>query len=537
VKRSTLILSLFFLLVLVPFIQAETRTALVIGNGEYAISPLKNPPNDAIDISRKLQNLDFEVTTLINANGLEMERSIREFGKDLAKDENGLGLFYYAGHGVQIEGRNYLVPIGADINAADEVRYKAIDAGIVLSKMESAGNGTNIVLLDACRDNPYKSSFRTQNRGLAIVNAPRGSLIVYATSPGDVAQDGEGRNGVFTGSLLKYIETPGVDVELMLRQVRREVMHRTGNRQTPWTTSSLTGSLYLAGEEGEGFEGFETFPEPAESAQETDQDILCELFISTDPMGAEITVNGEAKGVSPQLINNIPLYSEVKIEAELGNSFGEKTVLINNPGLNDVTITLEQERGNLFIKADKTEVTAYIDGKRIGEYGNGLFTDLPTGEHTVELKGANLFWEGNVTIIANKTTSIVVEVQEDIYSINDTGEGGGIVFFDKGNYSDGWRYLEAAQDNLEKGTWNDAKQACKTLQANGVKDWYLPSKQELDYLYENLFKQNLGDFKEGYYWSSTEHDSENAWLHDFNSGEQFPVSKGYPAEVCAIRSF
>ena len=223
--------------------SGEPRIALVIGNGSYANSPLRNPPNDATDVAASLKSLDFSVTTLIDSSRREMTNAIRDFG--LTLKQGGVGLFYYAGHGVQVDGRNFLIPINADIKQEDEVEFEAIDVGLILNKMESAKNRINIIILDACRDNPFARSFRSGSRGLAQMEAPRGSLIVYATGPGAVAADGEGRNGLFTEALLKHIDIPGIEVEQMLKNVRRDVVASSGGNQIPWSSSSLTGSVVL----------------------------------------------------------------------------------------------------------------------------------------------------------------------------------------------------------------------------------------------------------------------------------------------------
>ncbi len=205
--------------------QVKFKIFLLLLFFHYSPSPLRNPLNDARDMSNSLIALGFKVTTLINANQQEMFYAIRDFGENLVGSE--VGLFYFAGHGMQVSGVNYLIPIGADIQAEEEVRISSIDASFVLSKMEPAGTLTNLVILDACRDNPFACSFRSSSRGLAIMDAPRGSLIVYATAPGSVAADGTGRNGIVTGSLLKYLKTPDLDVEDMLRAVRKDVINAT----------------------------------------------------------------------------------------------------------------------------------------------------------------------------------------------------------------------------------------------------------------------------------------------------------------------
>ncbi len=222
----------------------ERRTALVIGNGDYRnISPLKNPVNDARDMASALRDLGFAVVHKQNANQQSMEYAIVQFGKSLRK--GGVGMFYYAGHGVRVDGRNYLIPIGADIDTEFNVKYEAVDMGRVLDGMYDAGNGMNIVMLDACRKNPFARSFRSVNRGLAKMYAPPGTFIAYATAPGSEAFDGEGRNGIFTKHLLKNMRTPGLNIERVLKLTRNGVLSETDKKQVPWQASSLTGDFFL----------------------------------------------------------------------------------------------------------------------------------------------------------------------------------------------------------------------------------------------------------------------------------------------------
>ena len=220
----------------------EQRTALVIGNSAYSSGPLKNPVNDAADMAAALQRLGFKVNLKKNANLETMEGAIEDFGNQLKR--GGVGLFYYAGHGVQVNGINYLIPVGAKINKESDVRYRAVDAGRILDEMANANNGLNIVLLDACRDNPFGKSFRSASRGLAIVNsAPSGTFISYSTSPGNVAQDGDGRNSPYTAALLQYMQAPGLTISDVFINVRTKLKKETG--QVPWELSSLEGQFYF----------------------------------------------------------------------------------------------------------------------------------------------------------------------------------------------------------------------------------------------------------------------------------------------------
>lgn len=226
--------------------NSQKRLALVIGNGAYTSAPpLKNPPNDARDIATTLTGLGFEVSSGVNVNQREMKRLIREFGQKLKS--GGSGLFYYAGHGVQSKGRNYLIPIDAEIQSEAEVEDSGVDVGLVLNYMDEAQNGLNIVILDACRNNPFSRSFRSAAEGLAQVDAPTGTLIAYATAPGRIASDGTGQNGLYTSELLKQMRVHALSVTDMFMRVRAEVMKLTGNKQVPWESSSLVGAFYFSG--------------------------------------------------------------------------------------------------------------------------------------------------------------------------------------------------------------------------------------------------------------------------------------------------
>jgi|GEM_PF-59834 len=224
--------------------HAATRTALVIGNGDYDSAPLKNPANDAVDMAKALRELGFEVIEKTNASKREMILAVDEFAKRLRNAE--IGVFYFAGHGMQIHGRNYLIPVKAHVTSETDVQFEAMDAGRVLGKMQDAGNKLNIVILDACRDNPFKRSFRTETVGLAQMDAPKGSIIAYATAPGSVAADGHGRNGLYTKHLLKSLAASGLTVQDVFMETGMGVMKETGDKQIPWISSTPVPRYYLA---------------------------------------------------------------------------------------------------------------------------------------------------------------------------------------------------------------------------------------------------------------------------------------------------
>lgn len=228
---------------------ADARVALVIGNGDYEgdLGKLKNPANDAALMADTLKGLGFDVALVQDADQKEMKRAIREFGQKLrGTGGNGIGLFFYAGHGVQVDGENYLLPIGAQIEAEGDVELEAVSASSVLSQMQFAGNAVNLVFLDACRNNPLTRNFRSGSRGLARVDAPRGSFVGYSTAPGDVSVDGSTDNSPYTLALVDALKQPGTSIEEAHRAVRAKVLAATNQRQTPWDSSSLTGPVILA---------------------------------------------------------------------------------------------------------------------------------------------------------------------------------------------------------------------------------------------------------------------------------------------------
>jgi formylglycine-generating enzyme required for sulfatase activity len=229
-----------------PPMSNAKRFALVIGNSAYESGPLKNPVNDARAMAEALRACSFDVLERENVTQTEMKQTIRTFGERLrAGGPEAVGLFYYAGHGVQVRDRNYLLPVHATVNNEEEVEYEAVDVGFVMAEMEAAENNLNIVILDACRDNPYAHTFRSAARGLAQIIAPTSTLIAYATAPGRTASDGLGANGLYTAELLAAMRTPGLPIEDVFKQVRIRVREKSGGQQVPWESSSLTGDFYF----------------------------------------------------------------------------------------------------------------------------------------------------------------------------------------------------------------------------------------------------------------------------------------------------
>lgn len=208
-----------------------------------------------------------------------MEDAVRNFGKKLRK--GGVGLFYYAGHGIQVNGKNYLIPIDAKIESESDVKYESVDAGRILGKMEDAENDVNIVILDACRNNPFSRGFRSNEQGLAQIDAPKGSLIAYATAPGSIAADGNKSNGTYTAQLIHYMKIPGLTIEQILKKVRIAVANETSNNQIPWESSSLMGDFYFYSEKSNTLDNLSASPRVSSQSSRV-QDGLIQIP-PTDP--------------------------------------------------------------------------------------------------------------------------------------------------------------------------------------------------------------------------------------------------------------
>ena len=237
-------------------VSGEIRTALVIGNATYRNAPLRNPVNDAQAVASALRGLGFEVILRENATQRETLDAFREFAFKAAKSQ--VRLLYYAGHGAQIKGRNYLMPVDAEVQTEDEIAQKGADVTEFLERLSTLPNGVNLVVLDACRNNPFTSTpsqvadsrrFRTrglapQTAGLAPLQAPSGTLIAFSTAPGSVAVDNPmQKNSVYTKHFLASLRTPGLPVERLFKQVRVAVALETQQQQVPWETSSLMGEF------------------------------------------------------------------------------------------------------------------------------------------------------------------------------------------------------------------------------------------------------------------------------------------------------
>jgi len=254
--KLLVIMNLLFLIRGQPALATtpEKRVALVIGNSAYQNTPpLANPKNDANEMGKVLKRVGFDVDVVVDATKSQMDQALRRFGNKL--DGSNAAVFYYAGHGIQVDGVNYILPVDASLKNERDLTWEASDLTTVLKQMEGRDR-VNLLFLDACRDNPLSQTLARSmgenrsasiGRGLAPMKANAGTLISYSTKEGEVAVDGKGKHSPYTEALLKHIETPGVEIGLLLRKVREEVIAATKNKQVPWEYGSLLGEFYFTG--------------------------------------------------------------------------------------------------------------------------------------------------------------------------------------------------------------------------------------------------------------------------------------------------
>jgi uncharacterized caspase-like protein len=300
--------------------QGQIRLALLIGNSNYnrndTLPALKNPSNDARDIAAALKENGFaSVSVVLDADNRTMREAISKFGEDLRRaGKDAVGLFYYAGHGVEEAGRNYLIPIGTRVSSPRDLEFDAVDAQRILAYMEDAGNAVNIVVLDACRDNPFPqlNRFRSVGKsGLAQMAAPTGSFIAFAAAPGQKASDGEGRNGLFTQHFLDSLRQPNSSIDAVFTRVTRAVSDKTGKAQVPWRQSSLSNEFFFRKETLQGVD-------PAEFArlEEERKKLESQRVLMEQERQRELAKLDEQRRADQARLEQERRASEARLEAE-----------------------------------------------------------------------------------------------------------------------------------------------------------------------------------------------------------------------------
>ncbi len=376
--RLLAILNLMLLIQSHPSLAAspEKRVALVIGNSAYQNTPpLANPRNDATEMGKALKRVGFDVDLVVDATKPDMDQALRRFGNNLTG--SSAAVFYYAGHGIQVDGINYILPVDVALKNERDLNWETSDMTTVLKQMEGH-NRVNLLFLDACRDNPLSQTLARSmgesrssviGRGLATMKANAGTLISYSTKEGEVAADGKGKHSPYTEALLKHIEMPGIEIGLLLRKVREEVISATKNKQVPWEYGSLLGEFYFTGPVT-----VQVQPEVSKSATGSKNESLYweSIMNDTDPAAFEEYLkkypDGEFSGLARYKINSL-------------KKGGKKLPQV------DVIPQIEQIKpsGSLNISSDPSDAMVVLDGNPIGHTDMEI-SGIDVGKRKIEIK-------------------------------------------------------------------------------------------------------------------------------------------------------
>jgi hypothetical protein len=348
---------------------ADKRVALVIGNADYKSKPLGSPVNDARAMESSLRKAGFAVQLLTNASRREMNQAIGRFKTDLTGSD--VGLFYFSGHGSQWEGRNYLIPIGANLSEAWLIEDETVTVRRVLGAMEAAGSPFNIVIFDACRSSPFKSFTKSGSQGLARQDAPKGTLLAFASAPDTYAADGgEGQFSLYTKHLLAAISKPDLSIEQVFKSVRIEVDRESGGVQVPWEESSLMGDFYFKGGPEQTVTSTQTTVQPDTSEELTLWETVKD---STDPDEFRAYLDEYPEGV----------YSGVaRIRLEKLNTEAQSTTSAGS-GLAPLSIHAIYASGGAYSGEwkdglpDGQGTATFVDGRMyVGEWNKGRPTNI-----------------------------------------------------------------------------------------------------------------------------------------------------------------
>jgi formylglycine-generating enzyme required for sulfatase activity len=488
IKRATVGLLLTFIncfLFIYPGFS-QKKIALVIGNASYADAPLRNPVNDASDVASTLRRLGFSVTLKTNVNKRDMESAVRNFKSVLSKGD--IALFYYSGHGMQVSGSNYLVPVGETILNETDIRYNAMEAQYVMDNMQDAGASVNIVILDACRDNPFKG-VRSQSKGFIAVMAPQGTFIAYSTAPGSVASDGTSRNSPYTKNLISCITKPGVEIEDAFKEIRKNVMKETGNRQIPWESSSLIDNF--------SFTGPVTKNEmPVSEPNITSEKKLVQLgtLELTILMDGDLFVDGAfLKKVNSNTTLSLSNLSEGIHQLKIiGTETIEETAIIRPNQPTELTI----ENLKAFLASHIPEMIFVQGGTFQMGSENGRANEKPV--HSVTLKD---FYLGKF------------EVTQKFWR-NVTGSDPQELFF---------KYCDECP--VENVSWDDVQDFLQTLNTKTGKKYRLPTEAEWE------FAAKGGNQSKGFYYSGSNNKNNIGWTAANSKEKTHPVGLKEPNEL------
>ncbi len=485
----------------------ERRTALVIGNSAYSSWPLKNPVNDAAAVSAQLQELGFTVILKRNANLRVMKDALADFGNRLK--QGGVGLFYYSGHGLHIGGVNYLVPVEERINQAADFMHETMDLGKVINEMANANNGLNVVILDACRNNPYYPGFRNVARGLSRVSkTPAGMFIAYSTWTNRMVKD-EDRDGEispYTKALLENINKPGVTINEIFMNVRSKLIKETG--QMPWESSSL------------------------------DRD----FFFIPDSPGTAATIPASKTTYNLEDANRKAEEEERRIAEEKASFEKKKTPEVNRQIVAEETERLTAEQGRAsqeearYLEAAKASLEE--EQRQIAEERKRL-TAAQEREGPAEEAREK----------AKKSAILAMAKPPSPPTVRETERDGRFIAYRDGTVLDtSTNLMWAAKDNGRDIKWAKAKSYCESYRGGGYKDWRMPTQDELAGLYDSdkSYRSMCGEVKLtklirltcGAPWASETRGSDAALFY-FYYGSRTWVRQSYgrSARALPVRSF
>jgi formylglycine-generating enzyme required for sulfatase activity/uncharacterized caspase-like protein len=403
----------------------EARTALVIGNSGYSSSPLANPRNDARDLAKVLEQVGFEVEVVIDQNKEQMTEAIFEFGDRLQK-RGGVGFFYYAGHGMEVDGENYLIPVGADIPSERYVNLRGVPMGEVTTGLAAARNKMNIVVLDACRNNPFARSWRSGSRGLAVMDAPAETLIAYATKPGDVAADGVGtRNSPYAQALIESIQEPGVRLVDVFRRARADVRKQTNGAQVPWQSDNLTSEAFYfippSGQTGPKLASVSPRPKADSAFSIDDLDKAARKEESTRREWTKRLEGMESAYLSVQTYEQRSVSDKLKVQAweRFARAYSEDDPF--SPRDNQLRVqakkridSLQPKYASLVVRSNVSGDQVSIDGRRVGSTGPQAHRVEP-GRHVIKVeKSGYRAYEETIQVAAADRRVIAAELSKMI---------------------------------------------------------------------------------------------------------------------------
>jgi hypothetical protein len=444
----------------------EKKVALVIGNSDYKnLASLKNPINDAKDVSSALEDIGFEVMTVTNATQSAIDKKLREFSIKL--NSAGIGLFYFAGHGIEVEKQNYLVPLRAKIDDKFNVKYNTLAVNEVVDRMKSSKTRLNMVILDACRNDP----FHRGGGGLATVPNAKGTLIAYATEAGGVAKDNRSeRNGLYTKHFLKYIKKGNLNQRDFFHKVRTAVYNESGEKQLPYLNDGTIGDFYFRVDE---------------NIEYVKKEKSSFSFGEVAPTTFGLTINTTPRDAKVQIMNIKPTYyNGIKLVKGKYNIKISKDGYITQQGFidlkSDTNIDIALTKEKVVYQKPKTYSSSNKNSK-------GWDKSIYSGNRSYSRNSSNTVKDNLTGLIWQKTP------------------------------------------NYKEYTWSEAKEYCRNLSIDGYDDWRLPNFDELYYLadrskYKPAIDDNYFDVKtDDWYWSSTayKNNSSKAWVVSFDSGSDF----------------